>query len=82
MVGYWHLVGAALGGQRGEADDVAQEDGDAGEVFRLRNLAPFHLPQDLSRQQIGQELLRLLLFLTVDVHPLVVHLGEPGFESG
>ena len=25
MVGYWHLVGAALGGQRGEADDVAEQ---------------------------------------------------------
>lgn len=75
-------MSSALRGQGGESDDVAEEDGNAVVVFRLRYLSPFHLPQDLSRQQIRQKLLRLLLLLAVDVHPLVVHLREPWFELG
>jgi hypothetical protein len=45
-----HLMAGALGGQGGEADDVAEEDGDAFKVFRLRNLTSFHLTQNLTRQ--------------------------------
>ena len=67
----------ALRGQGGEADDVAEEDGDAVEGLGLRNLTPFHLSQDLPRQKIRQKFLSFLLFLTVNFNPFVVHLGEP-----
>ncbi len=50
-----------LRGQVGEADDVAEEDGDAVEGLGLRNLTTFHLSQDLTRQKISQKFFRFLL---------------------
>jgi hypothetical protein len=68
---------SALGGQGGEADDIAEEDGDAVECLGLRNLTSFHLSQDLTRQKIRQKFFRFLLFLTVNFNSFVIHLGEP-----
>ena len=70
------LMSRALGRQGREADDVGQEDGDAVERLRLRNLTFLHLTQNLTRQKIGQKFLRFLLFLSINFNAVVVHLGK------
>ena len=71
----------ALGREGRKSDDVAEEDGDAVERLRLRHLTTFHLTQNLTRKQIGQQLFRLLLLLAVGLHSLVVHRREPSREN-
>ncbi len=66
----------ALWRQGGEADDVGQEDGDAVERFRLRNLPFLHLKQNQTRQKVGQKFLSFLLFQTVNFNAVVVHFGK------
>ncbi len=76
-----NLMRGALRGQGSEADDVAEEDGDAVEGLRLRNLSSFHLSQDLPRQKISQKFFRFLLLLTVNFNSLVVHFREPANQN-